>query len=339
MKLSKEKIFSDFQIQSFISQNDYVSSADYLFDAQLKSWSLMKKNYDTLKNIQTKSFWFDRMKLNVQFNPERIKSTSADVAESSIANRTCFLCTENLPAKQKGILLRDDFLLLCNPYPIFPKHFTIAALDHKQQRISDYFGEFLELSELLSPRYTLIYNGPACGASAPDHLHFQAGTRQLIPIENDIQQMKNDYGQIVLENEFITTTFINDGLRRIIFIESFHQTLLEKTFRKILKQYKNLSSTEPEPMMNLLCSFNSEFGWDVIIFLRSKHRPECFYKNDPDKILISPAAVDMGGLIVTPREEDFIRTDKDLLRKIFNEVSLDQKSFSLLTEKVRAELS
>ncbi|MDH3268520.1 MAG: DUF4922 domain-containing protein, partial [Ignavibacteria bacterium] len=138
---------------------------------------------------------------------------------------------------------------------------------------------------------------------------------------------------------FITTTFINDGLRRIIFIESFHQTLLEKTFRKILKQYKNLSSTEPEPMMNLLCSFNSEFGWDVIIFLRSKHRPECFYKNDPDKILISPAAVDMGGLIVTPREEDFIRTDKDLLRKIFNEVSLDQKSFSLLTEKVRAELS
>ena len=339
MKLSKEIFFSDSQIQNLISQKDYSSAADYLFNSQLKSWSLMNKNYDALKYIQTKSFWFEGMKSKVQFNPERIISTSAKVDESSISKRNCFLCTENLPEEQKGILLRDDFILLCNPYPIFPQHFTIAALDHKPQKISEYYGEFLEISKLLSPNHTLIYNGPACGASAPDHLHFQAGTKLLIPIENDIQQMKNDYGQIVFENEFITTTFINDGLRSIIFIESFHQALLEKTFRQVFKEYENLNPAEPEPMMNLLCTYDKEFGWNVIIFLRSKHRPECFYKDDPYKILISPAAVDLGGLIVAPREDDFIRADKELLKKIFNEVSLDQKTFSLLAEKLRDEFS
>ena len=339
MKLSEEIFFSDSQIQNLISQKDYSSAADYLFNSQLKSWSLMNKNYDALKNIQTKSFWFEGMKLKVQFNPERIISTSAKVDESSISKRNCFLCTENLPEEQKGILLRDDFILLCNPYPIFPQHFTIAALDHKPQQISEYYGEFLEISKLLSPNHTLIYNGPACGASAPDHLHFQAGTKQLIPIENDIQQMKNDYGQIVFENEFITTTFIKDGLRRIIFIESFHQSLLEKTFRKIFKEYENLNPAEPEPMMNLLCTYDKEFGWNVIIFLRSKHRPECFYKDDPYKILISPAAVDLGGLVITSREKDFMRTQKGLIQIIFNEVSLDQKTFSLLAEKIRDELN
>ena len=339
MKLSEEIFFSDSQIQNLISQKDYSSAADYLFNSQLKSWSLMNKNYDALKNIQTKSFWFEGMKSKVQFNPERIISTSAKVDESSISKRNCFLCTENLPEEQKGILLRDDFILLCNPYPIFPQHFTIAALDHKPQKISEYYGEFLEISKLLSPNHTLIYNGPACGASAPDHLHFQAGTKQLIPIENDIQQMKNDYGQIVFENEFISTTFINDALRSIIFIESTDRSHLENTFRKIFKEYKNINPAEPEPMMNLLCTYDKEFGWNVIIFLRSKHRPECFYKDDPDKILISPAAVDLGGLVITPREEDFMRTQKGLIQIIFNEVSLDQKTFSLIEEKLKAELS
>jgi len=339
MNLSQEKLLSDLQIQNLINQKDYVAAADYLFSSQLISWSLLKQNYDALINVQTKSFWFDGFKLKVQFNLERIKSTSANVEESSIANRNCFLCTENLPEEQKGILLGDNFILLTNPYPIFPQHFTIAALDHKQQKISEYFGEFLELSKLLSPKYTLVYNGPACGASAPDHLHFQAGNRHFIPIENDIQQLKNDFGNVVQENESFTATFINDGLRRIIFLESVEQSLMEKSFRKILREYENFSPADPEPMMNLLCSYDNEFGWYLIIFLRRKHRPECFYKNDPDRILISPAAIDMGGLIITPREEDYFRIDKELLQKIFNEVSLDQNTFSLLKEKIKAKLS
>lgn len=339
MKLSEEKILVDPVIQSLIDQNDYASAADHLFESQLKSWPLMKTNYDAFKNVQTKSFWFDEFKFKIQFNPGRIISTSAIVDENTITNRPCFLCVKNLSEEQKGIILRDNFILLCNPYPIFPKHFTIASLRQESQRISEHFGEFLELSKLLSPKYTLIYNGPACGASAPDHLHFQAGTKQFVPIENDIQQIKNDYGKIVQENESITTSFIDDGLRKIIFVESSYQSLIEKSFRKIFKIYEESFSTEQEPMMNLLCSYDKEFGWSLIIFLRSKHRPDCFFKNDPDKILISPAAVDLAGLIVSPRKADFVRIDKDLLKQIINEVSIDQKTFSLIEEKVKAELN
>ena len=335
MKLPEQIVLKEFQIESLISNNNYADAADYLFNSQLNSWERMKKNYNALKNIQTKSFWFDGFKLKVQFNPERIKSTSAEVDEESIKSRNCFLCVDNLPEDQKGILLGDNFLLLCNPYPIFPQHFTINSLEHKPQQISDSFGELLELAKLLSPRYTLVYNGPACGASAPDHLHFQAGTKNFIPIENDIQQLKNDFGKIVQEDEFITTAFIDDGLRRLIFIESTEQKMVENSFRKIFKAFEKLSKTESEPMLNILCTYNEEFGWSLIIFLRSKHRPECYYKNEPDKILISPAAIDLGGVVVTPREEDFIRIDKELLQQIFREVSLDQETFSVLAKKVK----
>jgi len=166
VKFPEEKILSDSQIIDFNNQNDFASAADYLFNSQLKNWRLMKDNYDALKNIQTKAFWFEGFKFNLQYNPERIKSTSALVDEKSITKRSCFLCAENLADDQKGILISDNFILLCNPYPIFPQHFTITALEHKPQMILDHFGEFLVLTKTLSPRYTMIYNGPACGASA-----------------------------------------------------------------------------------------------------------------------------------------------------------------------------
>ena len=335
MKLSAQKFLNDAQIESFFSSNNYVSAADYLFNSQLNSWELLNKNYTALKNVQTKSFWFDGFKLKVQFNPERIKSTSAEVDENSVKNRECFLCVKNLPEEQKGIKIRDNFVLLCNPYPIFPRHFTISTFNHNPQRIIESFGELLELTRLLSTDYTVVYNGPACGASAPDHLHFQAGTKNFMPIENDIQQLKNDFGKIVQEDEFITTTFIDDGLRKLILIESAEQQMIENSFGTIYKEYEKISKTESEPMMNLLCNYDKEFGWSLIIFLRSKHRPECFYKNDPDKILISPAAIDLGGVVVTPREEDFVKVDKELLQQIFKEVSLDNETFSALAKKVK----
>ncbi len=338
MKLSDKKIFSDSKIQNLLNKKDYSAAAEYLFESQLKSWPLMKSNYDALKNTQTKSFWFDGFNFKVQFNPERIKSTSADVDKISIERRPCFLCFDNLPEEQKGIIFKDNFILLCNPYPIFQQHFTLPILIHKPQRIKEHFSEFLELSELLSPKFTFLYNGPACGASAPDHLHFQAGIKNNIPIENDIQQMKNDFGSIVQENEFISTTFIDDGLRRLVFIESQDQSLIENSFNKIFNVYETITSTDPEPMMNLLCNYNQEFGWSLIIFMRSKHRPECFYRDDPDKILISPAAVDLGGLVVTPREEDFVKVDKELLQQIINDVSLNRESFFEIYEKVKADL-
>ena len=173
MRIPEAKILNDSEVQNFISQNDFESVANYLFDSQINSWELMKTNYESLQNIQTKAFWSDNYKLAVQFNPGRIKSTSAEVDEKSIKKRNCFLCLENLPVEQKGVLILEKFILLCNPYPILPKHFTIASVTHQPQSILKHFSDFLSASELF-PNLTLIYNGPACGASAPDHLHFQA---------------------------------------------------------------------------------------------------------------------------------------------------------------------
>lgn len=339
MKLLEEKILNDSQIEFFIDNNDYSSAAEYLFNSQLKGWTLLKNNYEALKNVHLKSFWYEGFKIKVQFNLERIKSTSAKVDEDSIKNRKCFLCVENLPDEQKGLLLPDDFMLLCNPYPIFPQHFTICSVEHKPQRILKAFGELLEMTKLLSPKYSLIYNGPSCGASAPDHFHFQAGSKNFIPIENDIQQMKNDCGSIVQEEELITTSFINDGLRKIIFIESTDKMEIEKTLRVIYKIYEKLSTNTQEPMLNIISNYNSDFGWSVIIFLRSKHRPELFYKDEPDKLLISPAAIDLGGVVVIPREEDYLKINKEILSQIFNEVSLDKKTFLQIEKNVKRKLN
>ena len=330
-----QKILRGSEVESFINQNNFAEAAKYLFHSQLNSWDLLRKNYDAMKFIQVKSFWYDGFKINVQFNTERITSTAAKVDDESVSKRKCFLCSENLPEDQKGILLREKFILLCNPYPIFPQHFTVSSLRHEPQRIDYSFKELLELTKLLSPDFSLVYNGPACGASAPDHLHFQAGTKLFIPIENDIQQLKNDYGIILKEDDKINISSINDGLRRLIFIESTEKSKIANSFKKILTVYKNFSANTVEPMMNIICSYDIEFGWNVIIFLRSKHRPECFYNEDPEKVMVSPAAIDLGGILITPREEDFVKIDKDFIRKILSEVSRNVESFSLLTEKLR----
>ena len=335
MSFPKQNILKDFEVENLIGQNNYTATAKYLFTSQLKSWEMLHKNYDALIKVQTKSFWFDGFKIKVQFNPNRMKSTSAEVDEKSVAIRNCFLCVNNLPDEQKAILLRDKFLLLCNPYPIFPQHFTISLLKHEPQRIEDNFEELLELTKLLNPGFTLVYNGPECGASAPDHLHFQAGTKLFMPIEDDIQQMKNDYVDVVYENDKISVSSINDKIRRLILIESHEQIKMVRAFKKIFNELKNYSVSTVEPMMNIICSYAMEFGWTVMIFLRSKHRPECFYREDWKKILVSPAAIDLGGVLVTPREEDFVKMDNELVRKILDEVSFNKEAFSSLTKKLR----
>ena len=337
MSNNKQNIFEESVVENCIRQNNFAAATKYFFHSQMNSWSLLKKNYDTLKKVEVKSFWFDGYKINVQFNPERIKSTSAEVDEESVANRKCFLCIENLPEEQKGILLKDKFLLLCNPYPIFPVHFTVSSLNHEPQRIDYHLKELLDLTKLLAPDYTLVYNGPACGASAPDHLHFQTGTKFFMPVENDIQQLKNEYGIAVNEGDEINISVINDGMRRLIFIESNEKSEIANAFKKILNIYKSFSANTVEPMMNIICSYDKEFGWNLIIFLRSKHRPECFYCKDSGKILVSPAAIDLGGILVTPREKDFVKMERELVRNILSEVSLDVKSFSLLTENLKDE--
>ena len=141
------------------------------------------------------------LKINAQFNAGRMTSTSAKVDPKSISERKCFLCEKNLPAEQKGILYNNKYIILCNPFPIFPTHFTLTHKEHQPQRILDTFSDMLDLSKDLSKHYSVIYNGPRCGASAPDHLHFQAGNKYFMPIDDEFHQIKNEYGKMIFEDD------------------------------------------------------------------------------------------------------------------------------------------
>jgi hypothetical protein len=263
-------------------------------------------------------------------------STSAMVDDKSIKNRKCFLCPDNLPKEQEGIIV-NDYILLANPYPIFPKHLTISNLIHKPQRIESSFEELLFFSKILSKNFSVFYNGPLCGASAPDHLHFQAVSNYLMPLENEFKSIKKKYGKTFPDNN-CNLTMINDGLRKIISFESKEKQNIIRAFNSFYKVYSYKSGLI-EPMMNILSSYTEELGWKVLVMLRAKHRPAAFYKAGDEKLLYSPAATDYGGLCVLPVENDFIKLDKVLLKNIFHEISISDPEFHSLREKLKLFLT
>ncbi len=333
--MNKSRLTTNNQILSSIKENDYASAARLLLQVQINEWDKLDDGYKNLSSLKIKSFWFDSYKVKIQYNAGRIYSTSAKVDVDSIKDRSCFLCDKNLPEEQKGIKLLENYLLLCNPYPVFPEHFTIVTENHKPQEILSSFSDFVLLSKLLSDSYTIIYNGPQCGASAPDHLHFQAGTKYFMPIENDFHSIKNEYGDTVLNNEELTITAADDGLRRFIILESNDDKILLKAFNNFYDVYNELNNYNGEPMINLICNYDEEFGWRVIIFLRSKHRPSQYYSKEENRIMLSPAVIDLGGVCITPLEKDFDKIDKELLKSIFNEVALSVKNFETLKLKLK----
>jgi len=336
--LNKSRLTTNKQILTFLNENDYANAAKLLLQIQINEWDKLDDGYKSLSSLKTKSFWFDSYKIKIQFNAGRIYSTSAMVDEDSIKNRSCFLCEKNLPEEQKGVILLENYLLLCNPYPVFPEHFTIVTVNHKPQEISSSFSDFIMLSKLLSDKYTIIYNGPQCGASAPEHLHFQAGTNYFMPIENDFHSLKNEFGDRVLNNEGLTITAADDGLRRFISLESNDNKILLKEFNNFYDIYSELNSNNGEPMMNLICNFDEEYGWRVIIFLRSKHRPSHYYLEGENRIMLSPAAIDLGGVCITPVEKDFDKIDKESLKSIFNEVALSGNDFETLKLNLKSNI-
>lgn len=329
------KILSDDQlIIDFTKENNFSEAAKRLFEIQKEQWPLLNTGVKSLETVKSKSFQFDGYKINAQFNAGRMTSTSAKVDPKSISERKCFLCVENLPAEQKGILYNDNYIILCNPFPIFPTHFTLTHKGHTPQRIIDTFTDMLELSKDLSKYYSVIYNGPRCGASAPDHLHFQAGNKLFMTIDDEFHQIKNEYGKVIYENDDLSFYAIDDGLRKFVSIESLDKELVVNTFNKFYKTYSKLINEEQEPMINLISFYEEEYGWRVIIFLRAKHRPAVFFAEVESKMLVSPAAIDLGGVCVFPREEDFNRITKEMIVDIFKEVFIDAEKLDSLVSKL-----
>lgn len=328
----EHRTYTNAELNRLIDEGNLSEASKKLFDLQCDDWKLCRDNYEQLKNVKIKEFRFGSYKIKAQFNPGRIISTSAKVDPKSIKERKCFLCEENLPPEQKGIIYRNSYSILVNPYPIFPVHFTLTNLNHQPQRIIDTFPDLLNFSKDLSKNFTVIYNGPRCGASAPDHLHFQAGNKFFMPIDDESDLIANEFGEVVIDNEDIVARAVDDGLRKFLHIESNDENLIIKFFINFYRVYSDLMNETQEPLLNIVSFYDSEFGWRVIIFLRAKHRSHHYFEEGENQILVSPAAIDLGGVCIFPREEDFNKLDEALVKEIFSEVFIDK---SLLNQLIR----
>jgi ATP adenylyltransferase/5',5'''-P-1,P-4-tetraphosphate phosphorylase II len=205
-----------------------------------------------------------------------------------------------------------------NPFPIFPKHLTIPFVEHVDQRIDDHFGDMLDLAKAL-PEFVLFYNGPQCGASAPDHLHFQAGNKGFLPLEINWSAWKH-YAENVVELPNFTLLRHITYPHAMLVMESSERQPLISWFKNLYKQL-DTNINEVEPMLNLLCSWKNE-QWTVWLFPRRLHRPTCYFADGTQQLLISAASVDLGGVFITPREEDFQKVTTTDLATIMDEVSI-----------------
>lgn len=277
---------------------DLQKEINHLFFKQKIEWDLLRNNYEQFKN-NTKArilLWGNDTEVTIQHNPSRIESVTAKVDNHSIEERACFLCEENKPKAQRGIPFLDKYIILCNPYPILENHLTIPLHSHVPQLIGNKMDDMLSLSYLLKD-YIVFYNGPKCGASAPDHFHFQAGLKT----------------EILLKGE-------ND-LRSCLTIESEEKSEAVELFDNVYDYLKTHQQNEDEPMINII-SFMSNSKYVIHVFPRKLHRPWQYSTTGSAQFLISPGALDMAGMIITPRIEDFNKIDKEEVEDIYSQVSM-----------------
>ena len=293
-----------------------------LVKQQTNSWPLAANNYFGLQKVNNRTFDFGHFKIIVQFNPERMRSSAAKTDEKSISERPCFLCLDNLPVEQKGLLFGENYLVLTNPFPIFEQHLTISRLEHTPQQILKHFPDMLDLSWELYD-FTIFYNGPQTGASAPDHFHFQAGTKGMMPAEQEFDNLQQNYSEVIFQNNSTTVIAVENYLRPFLAIVSDDKTEIYSQFEKI---FTELKSSEEEPKMNVLCNFEKG-KWRVFVFPREKQRPSHFYGEDDSKIVVGPASVEFGGILILPRKEDFEKIAKKEIREIYKEVAINGKGF------------
>ena len=302
--------------------------ADTLFEEQLSSWPLLGDNWEKLGEAQIKQFDFDGFSIRVQCNPKRIISSAAKVDRASIEKRPCFLCTEHRPPEEKNLWFGEQYEILCNPFPIFREHFTIASADHVPQVIEPEFGQFLDLSRAL-PDMALFYNAPNCGASAPDHMHFQAGNRGFMPIEKELRTLKKNYGKVLYEDPGLVVSAVADGLRRFYVMESASKERLEQVASVAFFMIRKLQNGA-EPMINMLSYYDE--GWTVLLFPRDKHRPWQYFEEGEENILLSPASVDMGGALITPLEKDFLKITREDILDIFSQITFSAEHFASMNK-------
>lgn len=329
MPENRELFIPEAELEKYLTDEpDAAWKTMALLAQQKESWPLLNKGYKDLDRVEFKEFDFNGFRLKVQFNPGRIVSSSAKVDEKSIKERKCFLCLENLPEEQRAVSFNEEYNILCNPFPIFPEHFTLPNSGHVPQRIEDSFKVFLEFTRELGRDLTIFYNGPKCGASAPDHLHFQAGSKYFMPVDSVMENLDSSSELLFQDGELKVYTNTEYPAGFLAF-ESAETANLERAFIKLYRVLEELNNAESEPMMNIIG--NSGNGkLRIAVFPREKHRPSHFFAEGEANILLSPASVDMGGVLITPLEKDFRKITKTDIEEIFSEISPSNEKFKIL---------
>jgi hypothetical protein len=309
---------------------DFSGRVTDLFESQLREWSLAHDNYRQLDNVRVRKVSFNGYDISVQFNRGRITSSAAKVDARSIEARPCFLCEGNRPAEQRGIGFGKGYIILINPFPIFRRHLTIVSGSHIPQRITESFPDMLSMAEAL-PGYVIFYNGPQCGASAPDHLHFQAGNRGFLPVEHDFSNPQLCTKEA--EGGGIELWLWRNYGRGMMTLAGSDSEALAATFNKFYERFAPVQPERPEPMLNIIAYHTGEKRI-VHIMPRKVHRPACYFAEGDEKILLSPASVDLGGVFITPREADYEKITASDIEGILKEVCLDEEELKTLTENL-----
>ena len=300
-----------------------------LLSEQKKQWEGLRDGYESLKAIRERDIACNGFSVRLQHNPRRLRNSLAGTGEKGVSGQQCFLCLDHLPEGQKGILYRDEYLILPNPMPVFPSHFTVSHLDHRPQDITEPIDTFLHLMADFGPDWAVLYNGPKCGASAPDHLHFQAVPSGQMPIEAEIREEKR-LALVTRIDEVVLYRLRNLG-REVIVLEGYESTAMKGMFIRFLKALRNVLALDEEPMMNV-AGFHNPKKWRLVIFPRRKHRPDAFFREGANRVVVSPGVIDMGGVIITPVTKDFDRLDATAVEGVYREVSLERKIVKRATE-------
>jgi len=295
-----------------------IHEIEELFKRQARAWPQLAKGVDGLAQAKTRPVRIDWFDIFIRHIPHRMGSTTASVDRESLAKRSCFLCAGNLAAEEEGLQFDSNFTIYCNPFPIVDHHLTIAHREHGLQCIATQFGNMLDIAAAL-PKYFVVYNGPECGASAPDHMHFQAGSRGLFPIEKDTASLTG-------------VTVPNYG-RNVFILRGRDRSALINRMDRVIELVAKTTGKRPEPLVNIAV-LHERGEWVTYLFPRKKHRPAVFYTGE---LTVSPASIDLCGIFVVPLAQDFERITGEAIAAIFREVTLPDGQFQDVAAKLGSE--
>src|SRR5215510_14054971 len=308
------------------SEPDFRGLVEGLARQQSETWPMLRDAVAGLARVEYKELSVRASEVLAQFNPQRIVSTAAKVDAAAIKRRPCFLCAENLPPEERGVAFGEDFVALYNPFPVLPRHLVITSRRHIPQAIEGNFGTLLDLALDLGGEFFVVYNGAACGASAPDHLHFQACERKSPPIIREVEtwerrSLSNDSG--------VETFTLKDYRLNALITRGNNRAALIEWFDMALRRLAEITGAESEPMINLVVTRDGD-RWTVIVFPRGKHRPDRYFAEGDAKLTVSPAAIDLAGVLVVPQPDHFAKITERDVEEIYAEVTLNGAAFELL---------